>query len=528
MPKITVIPATRDFHTGNLKTELRKKRVAAYARVSTNSEEQLTSYEAQVDYYTKYIQSRPDWQFVKIYTDEGITATNTKKREGFNEMIADALAGKIDLIITKSVSRFARNTIDSLTAIRKLKDKGIEVFFEKENIYTLDSKGELVLTIMSSLAQEESRSISENVTWGRRKQFSDGNVCLPYKHFLGYQKGEDGKPEVVPAEAAIIRLIYMMFLEGKTTGGIAAYLTEQGFPTPAQKSTKWHPKTVESILTNEKYKGSAILQKKYTVNYLEKKMAVNDGQVPKYYIEDSHEAIIPPGQFEMVQDEMKRRKAMPNKYSGSSAFASKIICGDCGSYFGTKVWHSNTPYRQVIYRCNGKYENDKKCGTGHFTEQEIQNAFIQAMNLLLEDKEIVLEDCRLVYDMLTDTTELDAEIEKQNAEREYVMQILKKCVDDNTMKEQDQAEYWKRYDALAERYEREKVKLEELLATKEERRHKAELLGEFMFELHEREGLIDTFEMRFWVIMIEKVVVTEGKKLNFEFRNGSKIEIEVA
>ena len=318
MPKVTVIPATRDFHTGNLKNDLRKKRVAAYARVSTNSEEQQTSYEAQVDYYTKYIKSRPDWEFVEVYTDEGITATNTKKREGFKEMVENALAGNIDLIITKSVSRFARNTVDSLTTIRKLKDKGIEVFFEKENIYTLDSKGELVLTIMSSLAQEESRSISENVTWGRRKQFADGNVCLPYKHFLGYKKGEDGKPEVVPAEAAIIRLIYMLFLEGKTPGAIADYLTEQGFPTPTNKSKVWHLKTVESILTNEKYKGSAILQKKYTVNYLEKKMAVNDGQVPKYYIEESHEAIIPPGEFEMVQEEMKRRKSLSRKYSAGT------------------------------------------------------------------------------------------------------------------------------------------------------------------------------------------------------------------
>ncbi len=529
MPKITVIPATRDFHTGILKDELRKKRVAAYARVSTSSEEQLTSYEAQVDYYTKHIQSRPDWIFVKVYTDEGITATNTKKREGFNEMIADALAGKIDLIVTKSVSRFARNTIDSLTAIRMLKDKGIEVYFEKENIYTLDSKGELVLTIMSSLAQEESRSISENVTWGKRKKFADGKVCLPYKHFLGYQKGENGKPEVIPTEAAIIRLIYLLFLEGKTPGGIAKYLTEQGFPTPAKKNTKWRSKTVESILTNEKYKGSAILQKKYTINYLEKKMAVNDGQVPKYYIEDSHEAIIPPGQFEMVQEEMNRRKMLSSKYSGTSAFSSKIICGDCGSFFGTKVWHSNSPYRQVIYRCNSKYEKEgAKCETSHFTEEEIQNAFIKAMNLLLDDKEIVLEDCRLIYDVLTNTTELDEEIEKQNAAREYAMQLVKQCIEDNATKEQDQSAYWKKYDALAERYESEKEKLETLLVTKEGRRHKAELLGEFMFELHEREGVMDKFEMRFWVILVERVVVTEGKKLTFEFRSGTKIPIEVA
>lgn len=190
--------------------------VAGYARVSTDSDEQFTSYEAQVDYYTNYINSNPEWSFVKVYTDEGISGTNTKHRDGFNEMIADALNGKIDLIVTKSVSRFARNTVDSLTTIRKLKEHGTEVYFEKEAIWTFDNKGELLLTIMSSLAQEESGSISENVTWGRRKQFSDGKVSLPYGQFLGYRKGPDGLPEIVPEEAKTVDLIYRMFRNGKT------------------------------------------------------------------------------------------------------------------------------------------------------------------------------------------------------------------------------------------------------------------------------------------------------------------------
>ena len=279
MAKVTVIPATRDFHTGISKNSMHKRRVAAYARVSTDHEEQRTSYEAQVDYYSKYIQGRADWEFVKVYTDEGITATNTKHRDGFNEMIEDALAGKIDLIITKSVSRFARNTVDSLITVRRLKEKGIEVYFEKENIYTLDSKGELLITIMSSLAQEESRSISENITWGKRKFFADGKVYLPYKSFLGYEKGEDGLPKIVPDEAEIIRFIYSMFLEGKTTYTIASILTENGISTPRQKVV-WQPSTIESILTNEKYKGSALLQNTFTVDFLTKKMKPNEGEVP--------------------------------------------------------------------------------------------------------------------------------------------------------------------------------------------------------------------------------------------------------
>ena len=272
---ITVIPATRMMHTGLPRNAAVRKRVAGYARVSTDSEEQQTSYEAQVDYYTNYIQSKPDWEFVTVYTDEGISALNTKHRDGFNEMIQDALDGKIDLIVTKSVSRFARNTVDSLTTVRKLKEKGVEVYFEKEQIFTLDSKGELLITIMSSLAQEESRSISENVTWGQRKRFADGKVSIPYGQFLGYRKGADGLPEIVPEEAETVRTIYRLFIQGKTTNAIAASLTRNGVPTPGGKE-KWQATTIESILTNEKYKGSALLQKKFTTNFLTKKMKPND------------------------------------------------------------------------------------------------------------------------------------------------------------------------------------------------------------------------------------------------------------
>ena len=215
MPNVTVIPATRNLHTGVRNDAVAKRKTAGYARVSTDSEEQLTSYEAQVDYYTNYIKSRPEWEFVNVYTDEGISATDTRHRSGFNQMVQDALDGKIDLIVTKSVSRFARNTVDSLTTVRKLKEKGVEVYFQKENIYTLDSKGELLITIMSSLAQEESRSISENVTWGKRKRFADGKVSLAYSSFLGYRKGEDGQMEVVPEEAETVRLIYRCSCKGR-------------------------------------------------------------------------------------------------------------------------------------------------------------------------------------------------------------------------------------------------------------------------------------------------------------------------
>ena len=264
---ITVIPATRNFSAGIIPRQVLRKKAAGYARVSTDHDEQFTSYTAQVDYYTQFIKSHADWEFVEVYTDEGISGTSTKRREGFNRMVEDALAGKIDIIVTKSVSRFARNTVDSLTTVRKLKEAGVVVFFEKENIWTDDSKGEVLITIMSSLAQEESRSISENVTWGQRKRFADGKVSLPYGRFLGYRKGPDNLPEIVPEEAEVVRLIYGMFMAGKTPAAIAKILTADGVLTPAGCET-WKTSTVVSILKNEKYKGDALLQKKFTVDFL--------------------------------------------------------------------------------------------------------------------------------------------------------------------------------------------------------------------------------------------------------------------
>ena len=305
---VITIPATKSKYTATPLSCKKKRKVAAYARVSTDHEEQQRSYEAQVDYYTTYIQGRDDWEFVSVYADEGITGCNTKKRDGFNSMVEDALAGKIDLIITKSVSRFARNTVDSLTTIRKLKEHGTECYFEKENIWTFDGKGELLLTIMSSLAQEESRSISENCTWGQRKRFQDGKVTVPFGRFLGYDRGEDGNLVLNEDEAQIIRRIYGLFLQGRSPYAIAKVLTSEGIPTPGKKKT-WSASTVKSILTNEKYKGDALLQKVYTEDFLTKKKIKNDGQVPQYYVENNHPAIIEPGVFDRVQKLMAVRTA---------------------------------------------------------------------------------------------------------------------------------------------------------------------------------------------------------------------------
>lgn len=300
---VTAIPATRRLHTGTPLGQTTIRKVAGYARVSTDHEDQVTSYQAQVDYYTRYINDHAGWQLAGIYTDEGITGTSTKHRAGFQSMVTDALAGKIDLIITKSVSRFARNTVDSLTTVRQLKDAGVEVFFEKENIWTFDAKGELLITIMSSLAQEEARSISENVTWGHRKRFADGKVTIPFSRFLGYDRGEDGNLVINQEQAKLVRHIYTLYLDGGSLTGIAKQLQAEGHLT-ASGNPNWSAHQVRSILTNEKYKGDALLQKSYITDFLTKKQVKNEGEVPQYYVTGNHEPIIAPAVWDFVQAEL--------------------------------------------------------------------------------------------------------------------------------------------------------------------------------------------------------------------------------
>ena len=519
---VTVIPPTINPLTHLSKVAIQKRRVAGYARVSTDSDEQFTSYEAQVDYYTQYIKRNPEWEFVKVYTDEGISGTNTKHRIGFNEMIADALSGKIDLIVTKSVSRFARNTVDSLVTIRKLKEKGVEVFFEKENIYTFDGKGELLLTIMSSLAQEESRSISENVTWGQRKRFADGKVSLPYKQFLGYQKGADGFPEVVPEEAVIVRRIYTRFMEGLTPVAIAKELTADGIPTPAGKQ-RWQTSTAESILQNEKYKGAALLQKCFTVDFLTKKKKVNEGEVPQYYVEHSHEPIITPEEFDKVQTEFERRKRISRQYSGKSIFSSRIICGDCGAFFGSKVWNSTSKYRRVIWQCNNKFKGEHKCETPHLDEETIKTQFVGAFNAILADKDSALENCRLMQSTLTDCSGLDAEIESLLEEIEVVTELTKRCIAENSQTAQNQAEYEARYNGFVDRYEKAKTRVEELHSIKNARQAQADAIGAFMFEVQELDTLSE-FDEKLWLTVIDTVTVHTDGRMIFKFQGGTEID----
>ena len=522
MPRVTTIPATKNKFSSLPSAPTTKRRVAGYARVSTDKDEQFTSYEAQVDYYTNYIKSRDDWQFVRVYTDEGISGLNTKKRDGFNEMIEDALAGNIDLIVTKSVSRFARNTVDSLVTIRKLKEVGCECYFEKEQIFTFDGKGELLLTIMSSLAQEESRSISENVTWGQRKRFSDGKVSMPYKQFLGYEKGEDGTPRVVEKEAKVVRLIYKLFLDGKTPAGICRQLEKLQILTPSGK-TKWSQTTVDSILQNEKYKGQALLQKRFTTDFLTKKMKINEGEVPQFYVEDSHEAIIDPEDWELVQIEIARRRSLGRSYSGHSIFASKIVCGDCGGFYGKKVWHSTTSYRKEVWRCNGKFKGATRCATPTLDADTIQQRFLIAYNRLMSNRDAVIAGCEFIRSELTDTTILNTEIDSLVEELEVVSGRISACVKEHASKAQEQEEFDKKYNSLLRRYETAEKRLEALDADIKQKVSRDREIRLFISTLHKQPLILETWNERLWIVLLEKCTVCHDGRMVFLFKDGTEI-----
>ena len=497
-----------------------RKKVAAYARVSVDSERMHHSLSAQVSYYSSLIQKNPEWEYAGVYADYGISGTRIKKRQEFQRMLEDAEAGQIDVILTKSIQRFARNTLDLLRTVRHLKEIDVEVWFEKENIWTLDAKGELLITIMSSLAQEESRSISENVTWGHRKRFADGKVSVGFSHFLGYNRGPDGNLVVNKEQAETVKLIYRLYLSGYTFHSIAKKLTEQKIPTPARCKI-WRPNTVRSIFMNEKYKGDALLQKKFTVDFLTKKSKRNEGEVPQYYVQNNHEAIISPQVFDLVQEEMRKRKNSKIRHSGISIFSSKIKCGQCGSWYGAKVWHSTDKYRQTVYRCNDKFK--RHCKTPHLTENEIENIFVRAVNQLIKNKDEILSNIILLKIRLVDTTDLE---KKRNA-LEFNMNLLaervQQLISENACLTQDQVQYNQEYSELVNRYEKIKIKYDQICDTMKQRTSRGQQLERFIENLQKQE-FISIFDKRLWCSLVDFITVNEKDNIWVTFKDGTEIK----
>ena len=407
-----VIPARKRVGSTAAKEKIKKLRVAAYCRVSTETEEQNSSYEVQVAHYTEFIKKNNEWEFAGIFADDGISGTNTKKRDEFNRMIAECMDGNIDMVITKSISRFARNTLDCLQYIRQLKDKNISVYFEKENINTMDAKGEVLLTIMASLAQQESQSLSQNVKLGLQYRYQQGKVQVNHKRFMGYTKDEDGNLIIVPEEAEVIKRIYREYLEGQSLVGIGRGLEKDGILTAAGKP-KWRPESVKKILQNEKYIGDALLQKTVTVDFLTKKRVKNEGHVPQYYVENSHEAIIPKELFLQTQEELHRRSniytgADKNKriYSSKYALSTITFCGDCGDIYRRVYWNIHGR-KEFVWRCVTRIEQGPEvCKNRTVKEAELYDAVMTAINRLLAggDNMIrILEEN--IHAIIGDTTE---------------------------------------------------------------------------------------------------------------------------
>lgn len=314
-----------------------------------------------------------------------------------------------------------------------------------------------------------------------------------------------------------------LFIEGKTPCTIAKILTEEGIKTPGGKD-KCGSTVIESILTNEKYKGSALLQKTFTVDFLEKKMKTNEGEVPQYFIEHSHDAIIPPEDWELVQVEIARRKSLGRKYSGNSVFGARLVCGDCGGFYGAKTWNSTNKYKRTIWQCNDKFKGEHRCETPHLNEGDVKMRFLAAYNTLITNRDSILEDCRLMMEVLTNCTAIDSEIAELLREAEVITELTRKCIEENASSAQNQDEFNAKYKGYEDRYESVKQKVEKLQRERDAKQVQADSISAFMFEFRETDEAVTEFDSKLWLAVIDTVLVRKDGSLAFRFKNGMEIE----
>lgn len=400
-PKVITIPAKPEL--AKQKAVQRHLRVAAYCRVSTDDEEQLTSYEAQQEYYTDKIMTNKEWTMAGIFADEGITGTSARKRPEFLRMIRMCKQKKIDLILVKSISRFARNTVDCLNYIRTLKELGVAVYFEKENINTLSAESEMLITIMGAFAQAESESISANVKWGKRKAMADGKAIIQYQKLYAYEKGEDGSPKIIPEQAEIVLQIYKRFLSGASLRNIQEWLEQERIPN-VNGEQGWTIRAVRNILTNEKYCGDVLLQKTFIQDCISKKVIKNTGQLPQYLVRNHHVGIVNCETFDAVQAEFARRTAgkSPSKknaptgltsYASKYALSERLVCGECGTLYRRCTWNIRGK-RKIVWRCVSRLDYGKKyCHDSPTLEEEaLQRSILAAINSRMSDKGKLIQD----------------------------------------------------------------------------------------------------------------------------------------
>jgi len=499
---------------------VQKTRVAAYCRVSTEYDEQESSYEMQVEHYTSYINSNPEWELVEVYADDGISATNTAKRESFNRMIQDCRDGKIDMILTKSISRFSRNTVDCLKYTRELKGMNIAVFFEKENINTLDARGEVLMTIMAALAQQESESLAANVRLGIQFRNQAGKVQVNHNRFLGYTKNEEGGLVIVPEEADIVRRIYAEYMDGRSLLQIKRGLEADGILNGAGNA-KWHESNIKQILSNEKYIGDALLQKTYTVNTLEKKRVTNNGIVPKYYVEGSHEAVIARDVFLRVQAEIARRANIltdgkRRTYSSRYALSCRVFCGHCGDIYRRIQWN-NRGCKSTVWRCVSRVLKKRSgidCPARTLHEEVLQTAVITAVNDVWSQRNSVIPVLQKnIREVLGNDTEVRLETINSSI-KEKQTELLKAGNDQNRIDEIGDA-------IIRMREQRQDILVE--AAQNKERKERVDDLATFLGE--QVEAITEYLEPLVRRL-IERIVVYD-EKMMVVFKSGLEIEVEI-
>ena len=520
------------------KEKYHQKRVAAYCRVSTDSEEQLTSYTTQKKVYTEMIAARPDWELAGIYADEGISGTRADKRPQFQKMIKDCFAGKIDYIVTKSVSRFARNTVDCLEHVRILKNRGIGIFFEEQNIDTLSIDSELYLVIYAGFAQSESESMSKNITWAYRKRFEDGKVLMQYKSMLGYRKGADGEPEIVPEEAKIITRIFDMFLSGQTVRAISEQLRSEKIHIPGKNFSFSHV-MVYNILRNEKYCGDSILQKTITVDCISKTRRDNMGEAPMYYVQNSHPAIISRETYHMTQAEIARRKTLApasekkavtvaGKYS-KYALSEVLVCGECGSRYRRVTWTSGG--KRVVWRCSNRLENGKKYCKMSLTvkEESLHAAIVRAINKFnSQDHAAYLALMKATIGealgIQAETAEIDELKRRIDALNQKMVSIIQKAARDGEDIEEHESEFKEMAESIALFKQRISV-LEQAKSTDAEM---SERMAKIQEIIDERQAHQDVYDDSIVRQMIECIKVFSNGNIEVYFGGGNCIHETIA
>jgi len=539
---VAIIPPQVKYDR-HVRVEQKKLRVAAYCRVSTLLEQQEGSYEAQVDYYTEKINSNPNWKCAGIFADDGKSATQTKKRDDFNAMIDACMAGKVDLVLTKSVSRFARNTVDALQFIRKLKEKNIPVIFEKEGVNTMESGGELLITILSSQAQEESRNISENTRWGLTRRFENGVISVNHKKFLGYTKDEDGNLVVVPEEAVIVKRIFREYLEGSSILQIAKGLEADGIKTVTGLD-HWHPGTINNMLSNEKFCGDVCMQKTYTIDFLTKKKVKNEGYAPQYYIEDNHEAIIPKELFHQVQVEKARRASLnkaavtrktnkakkeKSKYSSKYVLTDLMVCAECGHAYRRQTW-SKYGKKSAVWRCEDRLKNgtSSKCkNSPTLKEEQLHDAIMNAINDVVENSGDFIETfrenvIRVIGNYSTEgiTTEYDDQID-------VLQKQMLKLIEDNAKQGAVSEDFDEAYRHISEQInelKKAKIKLVQAQKQADNYKQRVEALDKAMSTVNPK---VREFDQELVKRLIQSIRVHKGMKIEIQFHSGIVMMQEV-